>query len=61
MLTLFGGGLHPQVHDGGPQTPTRVDYASASHGTFVNTGLRTLGRYDLLFDADGGYLGLRVR
>lgn len=56
MLTL-----HPQVHDGGPQTPTRVDYASASHGTFVNTGLRTLGRYDLLFDADGGYLGLRVR
>ena len=44
-----------------PATPTRVDYASASHGTFVNTGLRTLGRYDLLFDADGGYLGLRVR
>ena len=48
------------VGDGGPQTPTRVDYASASHGTFVNTGLRTLGRYDLLFDADGGYLGLRA-
>jgi len=50
-----------QVGDGGPQTPTRVNHASASHGTFVNTGLRTLGRYDLLFDADGGYLGLRAQ
>ena len=49
------------VGDGGSQTPTRINYASASHGTFVNTGLRTLGRYDLLFDADGGYLGLRAQ
>ena len=48
-----------KVGDGGPQTPTRVNYAAPKHGTFVNTGLRTLGRYDLLFDADGGYLGLR--
>jgi hypothetical protein len=46
--------------DGGAQTPTRVNYAQASHGTFVNTGLRALGHYDLLFDADGGYLGLRA-
>jgi hypothetical protein len=46
--------------DGGPQTPTRVNYAQASQGTFVNTGLRLLGHYDLLFDADGGYLGLRA-
>jgi hypothetical protein len=45
--------------DGGAQTPTRVNYARA-HGTFVNTGLRALGHFDLLFDADGGYLGLRA-
>ena len=48
------------VGDGGAQTPSRVDYARASHGAFVNTGLRVLGRYDVLFDADGGYLGLRA-
>jgi len=47
------------IGDGAAQTPTRVNYARASHGAFVNTGLRALGHYDLLFDADGGYLGLR--
>jgi hypothetical protein len=46
--------------DRGAQTPTRVNYAQASHGTLVNTGLRALGHYDLLSDADGGYLGLRA-
>lgn len=45
--------------DSGAQTPTSVSYASASHGTFVNTGLRALGHFDLLFDADGGYFGLK--
>ena len=48
------------VDDGGAQTPSRVSYARASHGGFVNTGLRALGHFDLLFDADGGYLGLRA-
>lgn len=47
--------------DGGAQTPTVVNYARAKHGTFVNTGLRALGHYDLLFDADAGYLGLRPK
>ncbi len=47
------------VTDGGVQTPTSVSYASASHGTFMNTGLRALGHFDYLFDADGGYAGLR--
>ena len=42
------------------QTPTTVNYARAAHGTFVNTGLRALAHFDLLFDADGGYLGLRA-
>ncbi|MDE1162921.1 MAG: hypothetical protein PW792_13395 [Acidobacteriaceae bacterium] len=45
--------------DGGVQTPTSASYASASHGTYLNTGLRALGHYDYLFDADGGYSGLR--
>lgn len=47
------------VGDGGPQTPTEVHRAPARHGTFVNTGLRALGHYDLLYDADGGIFGLR--
>ncbi|KDF01846.1 hypothetical protein Y900_023670 [Mycolicibacterium aromaticivorans JS19b1 = JCM 16368] len=47
------------VGDGGPQTPTEVHRAPARNGTFVNTGLRALGRYDLLYDADGGFSGLR--
>jgi hypothetical protein len=49
------------VGDDGTQTPSGVNYARASHGAFVNTGLRVLGHYDLLFDADGGYLGLRAQ
>ncbi|WP_431231640.1 hypothetical protein ACQ856_19020 [Mycolicibacterium psychrotolerans] len=47
------------VGDGGSQTPTEVHHAPARNGTFVNTGLRALGHYDLLYDADGGFLGLR--
>jgi len=47
------------VGDGGPQTPIGVHHARAENGAFVNTGLRALGHYDLLFDADSGRLGLR--
>jgi len=46
------------VGDGGDATPTSVNYATPSHGTFVNTGLRALGHYNLLYDADGGLFGL---
>lgn len=61
-MTITVGGLHYSfaVGDGGPQTPTSVHHAPARDGTFVNTGLRALGHYDLLFDADGGFLGLRA-
>jgi len=59
-ITLGSNSYHFSVGDGGAQTPTTVNYAPASHGTYVNTGLRALGHYDLLFDADGGYLGLRA-
>lgn len=60
-ITLGSFSYSFSVGDGSPQTPTSVNYAPASHGTYVNTGLRALGRYDLLFDADGGFLGLRRR
>ena len=45
------------VGDGGLGTPTSVNYAYPN-ATFVNTGLRALGHYDLLYDADGGLFGL---
>jgi len=47
------------VSDGGAQTPTSVNWATTSHGTFVNTGLHALGHFDLLFDANNGLFGLR--
>jgi enterochelin esterase-like enzyme len=45
------------VGDGGPSTPTIVNYAHPTK-TFVNTGLRALAHYNLLYDADGGLFGL---
>ena len=59
-ITLGNLSYSFNVGDRGVQTPTSVHHARASHGTFVNTGLRALGHYDLLFDADGGYQGLRA-
>ena len=61
-MTIDVGDLHYSfaVGDGGAQTPIGVHHASARNGTFVNTGLRALGHYDLLYDADGGFLGLRA-
>jgi hypothetical protein len=47
------------VGDGSPSTPTSVNYAYPAHGAFVNTGLRALHNYDVLFDADAGLYGLR--
>ncbi|OYN74732.1 hypothetical protein [Mycolicibacterium sphagni] len=60
-MTITVGDLHYSfaVGDGGAQTPAGVHHALARNGTFVNTGLRALGHYDLLYDADGGFLGLR--
>ena len=42
-----------------PLTPRRVTWIKAAKAPFVNTGLRALGGFDYLYDADGGYLGLR--
>ena len=45
--------------DGGPATPSSVNWASYTHGVFVNVGNHFLGKFDYLYDADGGILGLR--
>lgn len=61
MTIAFGSVTYRfSTGDGGAQTPTKVNYAPASHGSFVNTGLRALGHFDLLYDADGGFVGLRA-
>ena len=46
--------------DGGPATPSSVVWASYTHGVFVNVGNHFLGKFDYLYDADGGILGLRA-
>jgi hypothetical protein len=43
-----------------PLTPRRVTWIKPSAGPTVNTGLRALAAFDYLYDADGGYLGLRA-
>ena len=42
-----------------PVTPRKVTWIKPTHGVFVNTGLRAFAAFDYLYDADGGYLGLR--
>ena len=42
-----------------PATPRRVSWVKRPTGPLVNTGLRALALYDYLYDADGGYFGLR--
>jgi len=59
---LLGGRLPYRFKVGDksdPLTPRRVTWIIPTHGVFVNTGLRALSAFDYLYDADGGYLGLR--
>jgi hypothetical protein len=61
-IDLLGGQLHYSFVVGdekNPQTPRRVSWVRATHGTFVNTGLHALAGYEYLYDADGGWLALR--
>lgn len=61
-IELLGGQLRYSFRVGdesNPQTPRRVTWVLPKHGVYVNTGLRALAAYDLLFDADGGWLALR--
>jgi hypothetical protein len=61
-IDLLGGKLHYSFKVGDtadPLTPRRVTWIKPTHGAFVNTGLRALAAFDYLYDADGGYVGLR--
>ena len=42
-----------------PAVPRRVTWVHRDNSPLINTGLRALACYDYLYDADGGYLGLR--
>ena len=42
-----------------PVTPRRVTWVRRTAGPLINTGLKALAIYDYLYDADGGYFGLR--
>ena len=63
------GGDGPQIHwieGDGPAAPlprahwTKIfeDVSSGYGGSFINTGIRPLGNYRSLYDAEGGYWGL---
>jgi len=59
---LLGGQLQYSFTVGDvrdPAMPRRVTWIKPTHGAYVNTGLRALAHFDYLYDADGGYLGLR--
>jgi len=45
--------------DSGAATPSSVVWADYTHGVYVNVGNHFLGKFDYLYDADGGILGLR--
>ena len=42
-----------------PAAPRKVSWVVRTTGPLINTGLRALALYDYLYDADGGYFGLR--
>ena len=42
-----------------PAAPRRATWVIRTTGPLINTGLRALALYDYLYDADGGWFGLR--
>lgn len=59
---LLGGRLSYGFKTGdftNPATPRRVTWTKYATGPIINTGLRALALYDYLYDADGGWFGLR--
>ena len=61
-VELLGGQLHYGFTVGDkddPVSPSRVTWTVGKPTSNVNTGLKALAIYDYLYDADGGYLGLR--
>jgi hypothetical protein len=60
-VNLLSGRLHYNFKVGdktNPFTPQKVTWVNRAT-PFVNTGLRALAKFDYLYDADGGYFGLR--
>jgi hypothetical protein len=63
-VTLLSGRLSYSFKTGdaaNPLTPKKVTFVHHDGTAVVNTGLRALARFDYLYDADAGYLGLRPR
>jgi hypothetical protein len=61
-VDLLGGKLHYNFNVGAknnPVVPRKVTFFPALPTSNLNTGLRALAAFDYLYDADGGYLGLR--
>ncbi len=42
-----------------PNAPRKTTWVIRPAGPLINTGLRALASFDYLYDADGGYMGLR--
>jgi hypothetical protein len=49
------------VDDGSPLTPDRIHLRVARERVFLNTSFHFLNGFDVLFDADEGYVGFRSR
>ena len=49
------------IDDGSPLTPSGNHLRVSNDRTFVNTSFHLLNGYDMLYDADGGYVGFRRR
>jgi hypothetical protein len=45
--------------DGNPLAPAQLILVNRARAPFVNTSVRFLNGFDYLYDADGGYVGLR--
>lgn len=51
----------PNAHGASPMTPTGIVVNTSRPAPFVNTGVRFLQGYDVLYDADRGLYGFRQR
>jgi hypothetical protein len=61
-VDLLGGRFHYGFVTGdksNPLAPRRVTWTHKADFALLNTGLKALAGFDYLYDADGGYLGLR--
>ncbi|MET0638555.1 MAG: hypothetical protein ABWZ19_00915 [Hyphomicrobium sp.] len=47
------------VDDGSPVTPSKIHLRISADRTFLNTSFRFLNGFDILYDADAGYVGFR--